>query len=104
MIRRPPRSTLFPYTTLFRSRFLADNPQVAVQALEILLPSTSKDTEIASRIEELVPLVNGHRVFLELPAGDESFQERLRATIGTLESHPPGNLVIELRNGRRARK
>src|SRR5256885_12474410 len=24
MIRRPPRSTLFPYTTLFRSRFSAD--------------------------------------------------------------------------------
>src|SRR5437879_6934931 len=24
MIRRPPRSTLFPYTTLFRSRRLAD--------------------------------------------------------------------------------
>src|SRR5256885_12680961 len=24
MIRRPPRSTLFPYTTLFRSAFLAD--------------------------------------------------------------------------------
>src|SRR3712207_8567425 len=24
MIRRPPRSTLFPYTTLFRSRWLAD--------------------------------------------------------------------------------
>src|SRR2546422_6568360 len=24
MIRRPPRSTLFPYTTLFRSKFLAD--------------------------------------------------------------------------------
>src|SRR2546430_9887285 len=25
MIRRPPRSTLFPYTTLFRSRFIPDN-------------------------------------------------------------------------------
>src|SRR2546422_1775562 len=25
MIRRPPRSTLFPYTTLFRSRGLADD-------------------------------------------------------------------------------
>src|SRR5256885_12119757 len=25
MIRRPPRSTLFPYTTLFRSRRLADH-------------------------------------------------------------------------------
>src|SRR2546430_9757312 len=24
MIRRPPRSTLFPYTTLFRSRYRAD--------------------------------------------------------------------------------
>src|SRR2546426_8617124 len=24
MIRRPPRSTLFPYTTLFRSLFVAD--------------------------------------------------------------------------------
>src|SRR2546430_9310306 len=26
MIRRPPRSTLFPYTTLFRSRECADAP------------------------------------------------------------------------------
>src|SRR2546430_13363403 len=26
MIRRPPRSTLFPYTTLFRSLFLAGHP------------------------------------------------------------------------------
>src|SRR2546427_9937796 len=25
MIRRPPRSTLFPYTTLFRSEFYGDN-------------------------------------------------------------------------------
>src|SRR3712207_7429070 len=30
MIRRPPRSTLFPYTTLFRSQL----PLVAVQGLE----------------------------------------------------------------------
>src|SRR2546425_7024685 len=29
MIRRPPRSTLFPYTTLFRSRFRADFPLLA---------------------------------------------------------------------------
>src|SRR5438270_4683495 len=27
MIRRPPRSTLFPYTTLFRSRDLLRHPQ-----------------------------------------------------------------------------
>src|SRR3712207_9520419 len=28
MIRRPPRSTLFPYTTLFRSGLREDRPQV----------------------------------------------------------------------------
>src|SRR3712207_7790916 len=28
MIRRPPRSTLFPYTTLFRSGFLGKQPQI----------------------------------------------------------------------------
>src|SRR3712207_8362402 len=42
MIRRPPRSTLFPYTTLFRSahdRGLADHvraPHVEVHALDLL--------------------------------------------------------------------
>src|SRR3712207_7344664 len=29
MIRRPPRSTLFPYTTLFRSRLAGDGPATA---------------------------------------------------------------------------
>src|SRR2546430_4291697 len=33
MIRRPPRSTLFPYTTLFRSQYWdADGPNVASAA------------------------------------------------------------------------
>src|SRR3989449_814756 len=31
MIRRPPRSTLFPYTTLFRSQILARSPGVAIR-------------------------------------------------------------------------
>src|SRR3712207_8831461 len=34
MIRRPPRSTLFPYTTLFRST-LADVERVAVHYLDL---------------------------------------------------------------------
>src|SRR2546422_3747925 len=29
MIRRPPRSTLFPYTTLFRSRLVTDRKRTA---------------------------------------------------------------------------
>src|SRR5256886_12230178 len=30
MIRRPPRSTLFPYTTLFRSRFVGRDEELAM--------------------------------------------------------------------------
>src|SRR5256886_8818015 len=35
MIRRPPRSTLFPYTTLFRSRFVDDRN--GLRAVDLLL-------------------------------------------------------------------
>src|SRR3712207_6890986 len=34
MIRRPPRSTLFPYTTLFRSRVLAISGPSRVEAVD----------------------------------------------------------------------
>src|SRR3989442_5704371 len=33
MIRRPPRSTLFPYTTLFRSALLTNNRRLASRPL-----------------------------------------------------------------------
>src|SRR5258707_5150217 len=36
MIRRPPRSTLFPYTTLFRSEWIAKRQQVAAMYDELL--------------------------------------------------------------------
>src|SRR2546430_12488522 len=35
MIRRPPRSTLFPYTTLFRSRLRADAGPSFAQAISV---------------------------------------------------------------------
>src|SRR3712207_8062980 len=35
MIRRPPRSTLFPYTTLFRSRLLHPDPAHAAVARQV---------------------------------------------------------------------
>src|SRR2546430_7831506 len=46
MIRRPPRSTLFPYTTLFRSqiaRFFTQNPNVV--ALESINAVAAKRSE-----------------------------------------------------------
>src|SRR3989442_2434153 len=33
MIRRPPRSTLFPYTTLFRSRIRALSPHIGARGI-----------------------------------------------------------------------
>src|SRR2546430_5268593 len=41
MIRRPPRSTLFPYTTLFRSRHQLDRPRLADQPCQPLGPAGS---------------------------------------------------------------
>src|SRR5947207_11308452 len=42
MIRRPPRSTLFPYTTLFRSRALG--PQVVrIAALELTVHFANRE-------------------------------------------------------------
>src|SRR2546430_15807060 len=38
MIRRPPRSTLFPYTTLFRSRHLGMRRHVVLRMLAEVLP------------------------------------------------------------------
>src|SRR5258708_22084579 len=47
MIRRPPRSTLFPYTTLFRSR-----PACRQAGAACLLKCSSCDKSIAARSEE----------------------------------------------------
>src|SRR2546427_7447594 len=56
MIRRPPRSTLFPYTTLFRSHEL-ERPEQAPRQLMV-------DGEVAG--PHLRPLeVRGHRVDVE---------------------------------------
>src|SRR2546427_3904982 len=42
MIRRPPRSTLFPYTTLFRSHFGDDDVEVEYLGLEHLPPAVGE--------------------------------------------------------------
>src|SRR5256885_13283168 len=39
MIRRPPRSTLFPYTTLFRSELSAEDPDRFVETVAALEPT-----------------------------------------------------------------
>src|SRR5258707_3608074 len=50
MIRRPPRSTLFPYTTLFRSRRLAGGRDRGPRRL-------AREVELPDVVEELVSVL-----------------------------------------------
>src|SRR2546421_9290230 len=60
MIRRPPRSTLFPYTTLFRSRHREARHQVEVepdQAVEGVLGLAHRSEEHTSELQSRSDLV-----------------------------------------------
>src|SRR3712207_8260269 len=53
MIRRPPRSTLFPYTTLFRSQ-PADEPKTYVRALplKVLTGARHPQTKVQDKSDQ----------------------------------------------------
>src|SRR3712207_8815681 len=59
MIRRPPRSTLFPYTTLFRSREDPEAPRTGLRAgvREAGAPARRKREEL-----DAAPALPGHRL------------------------------------------
>src|SRR3712207_8736294 len=67
MIRRPPRSTLFPYTTLFRSVLIADDPAHGKRRDHVLLAEPS---ELQS--EQAVETQGDHSLVVEdvVPARD----------------------------------
>src|ERR1039458_4395102 len=70
MIRRPPRSTLFPYTTLFRScRSSASSQSPARSRARSLLPSLDRSEEHTSELQSLRHLVC--RLLLEKIQGRE---------------------------------
>src|SRR5205809_5360211 len=52
MIPHPPRSTLFPYTTLFRSHFITATMPAASQAGTLLVATVSAETVATSRRSE----------------------------------------------------
>src|SRR3712207_7235250 len=61
MIRRPPRSTLFPYTTLFRSELSLDHPlhQRPHQPVDATQLRIDNELELGATIEGLEQEVNG---------------------------------------------
>src|SRR3989475_6181757 len=69
MIRRPPRSTLFPYTTLFRSRLTVNR---SGDRLELALA----DTTGSGDLELLLPLTRGlvgMSLLTHQPVGEDGF-------------------------------
>src|SRR2546430_12008045 len=55
MIRRPPRSTLFPYTTLFRSVLRSGAAPGVAGTLDPSLPTRRRGAADPGRIEKVLP-------------------------------------------------
>src|SRR3712207_7358416 len=70
MIRRPPRSTLFPYTTLFRSRNSTIARQEHLAQVDVPVPLTADLDRVVAALQE------------EAGSVDEAIDERdARATV-----------------------
>src|SRR2546426_3260519 len=94
MIRRPPRSTLFPYTTLFRSltttRLMLDSPAARDPRLKSLL----EDLELVlAQIAQLSS--RGEREDVQL-INQGLDQRSVRSEEHTSELQSPCNLVCRL--------
>src|SRR3989442_6051362 len=88
MIRRPPRSTLFPYTTLFRSNHIKDRVHLLRHVgtiLEIFFPSLAvssadRSEEHTSELQSRPHLVC--RLLLEKKKKSSSLDRRIHAVNG----------------------
>src|SRR3712207_8968478 len=83
MIRRPPRSTLFPYTTLFRSLLLLQ--RLADLAEELLVVVDVLDVLHARAVLRAEVLEDG-LVDVERPVGDDDLVERSEEHTSELQS------------------
>src|SRR5256885_11100400 len=86
MIRRPPRSTLFPYTTLFRSAMYC--------AVHSPTPDIERSCAIAScKVPRGLKIIGSART---AAASDDSVAARERSEEHTSELQSPCNLVCRL--------
>src|ERR1043166_6347679 len=95
MIRRPPRSTLFPYTTLFRSLFAAAVEQSRDQLHE-LVPKPRDDfpAQLAAACEDDFPM-EVHRINFAGLMGIYFFN---RAAVGGLRADARGGVAFLFRD------
>src|SRR2546425_9653736 len=105
MIRRPPRSTLFPYTTLFRSRVAAFEALDSVSEVESVLSLIPADQEAKANIlAETAPIVEpvavGPRPGVDLPrflAPERALGHRPRLPAHEAPSGPDHYEAVALR-------
>src|SRR2546426_8380605 len=90
MIRRPPRSTLFPYTTLFRSQLPRIIDEHEIKDVLIALDSTEHN-----RLLAVIALCNSHDLSLKI-IPDLRLRSWERSEEHTSELQSPCNLVCRL--------
>src|SRR5258706_14839304 len=96
MIRRPPRSTLFPYTTLFRSRFAltattsttstaaTSSTALLLAERELVVPARIRigDRDLENLLVAIKCTVERHiRGILRTPALDEIVEPKIEARV-----------------------
>src|SRR3989454_12058072 len=102
MIRRPPRSTLFPYTTLFRSRAVAHpDPSVAFSEklmtdLKVVQDWQEYGAQVQSALSPFVAKRNGHDVEMLGSYATAELDKNSRSEEHTSELQSPCNLVCRL--------
>src|SRR2546426_6972455 len=89
MIRRPPRSTLFPYTTLFRSRLSPGDPQ-----LDLIRMKPQRHSQQALGAWEISELVRPPSLQPGVRCSARRTQRRSEEHTSELQS--PCNLVCRL--------
>src|SRR2546427_952024 len=87
MIRRPPRSTLFPYTTLFRSRTAGSGPRYWLS-----IPDVSRAARASAVSQTARPRGGAGRWNVSVQAGNA----RTRSEEHTSELQSQSNLVCRL--------
>src|SRR2546429_9155897 len=98
MIRRPPRSTLFPYTPLFRSIGAGDHPQIGRSLMAHRADdATAGDRCVTGRVERGTR--DGRRTELEAPAARSHVARRGAARAVAAEAGE-GDVIARLRAGR----
>src|SRR3712207_8685306 len=74
MIRRPPRSTLFPYTTLFRSKERAC-AEVGIASETLRLPATTSQADLLAVVDRLNLDPRVHGILVQMPRSEEHTSE-----------------------------